>query len=108
VVVQGNADSLFRRVIRFANIIICIGAIAYFLSFLGFINVPRSFFGRLWDFVGQTIFLIPQVVILVPILIKEIRNQGTLWRHLSLLLVILSLVAFGLFYTHTLLGAIQS
>jgi hypothetical protein len=97
----------WRRLIRAANILICIAAIGYFSSFLGFVNADVSWLQQAWFiFVGMVV-VFPQIFPLLFILGLEARSTGTLRGHAGLLLAIIALSGLGYFWSTGVIESMQ-
>lgn len=109
---HGSATPVLRdpklpRLLRVANALILITAIAYFLSFLGLVNARVSWIEHAWFLLVELLIITPQILPLLIILVIEARTVGTLKRHALILVLTIALIGLGQFWTTGLIAAMN-
>jgi hypothetical protein len=91
-----------KDVLRAANILICLGAVLYFLAAFVFgplLNARVPLIDRAWVYVTTILIVVPQVFLLLLFLLFEIAKAGSIRRHAIVLLLIMATIGVGYVYT---------
>ena len=99
-----------KDVLRAANILICLGAVLYFLVTFVFgplLNARVPVTDRAWVYVTTILVVVPQVVLLLLFLLFEIRKGGSIRRHAIVLLLIMATIGAGYVYTTGVTSPLQ-
>ena len=99
-----------KDVLRAANILICLGAILYFLAAFVFgplLNARVPLIDRAWVYVTTILIVVPQAVLLLLFLLFEIWKAGSIRRHAIVLLLIMATIGVGYVYTTGVTSPLQ-
>jgi len=99
-----------RDVLRAANILICLGAILYFLATFVFgplLNARVPLIDRAWVYVTTILIVVPQVFLLLLFMVFEIWKAGSVRRHAIVLLLIVATIGVGYVYTTGVTSPLQ-
>jgi hypothetical protein len=99
-----------RDVLRAANILICLGAVLYFLTTFVFgplLNARVPLIDRAWVYATTILIVVPQVFLLLLFLLFEIAKAGGIRRHAIFLALIMATIGAGYAYTTGVTSPLQ-
>ena len=102
-----SSRSGLARAIRIVNVVVCVAAIAYFVSFLEYPTLDIPWTSKAQELLTQALFIAPQLVFLLVLLILEATDGGSSRRHGLILSLIVLFCALGHFWSTRMSAAIQ-
>ena len=98
-----NGHPPAARLLRALNIVVCIAAIAYFLSFPGLVNAQVPWILVAWDLFVQVLLGVPQIFALLVILVLEARSTRSVKHHVIILINVIAFSVVGYWWSTTLI-----
>ena len=99
-----------KDILRAANILICLGALLYFLATFVFgplLNARVPVIDRAWVYVTTILIVVPQVFLLLLFMLFEIGKAGGIRRHAIVFLLIMATIGVGYVYTTGVTSPLQ-
>jgi hypothetical protein len=101
---KANGHPPAARLLRALNIVVCIAALAYFLSFLALINAQVSWILVAWHLFVQVLIVVPQIFALLAFLVLEARSTQSTKHHVIILINVIAFSLVGYWWSTTLMS----